>query len=114
LIGYAQVRWGEAPSCIAAISPGEIRRIYLVEAWQGRGLAQELLAACIDVLRQRASSAAWLGVWERNPRAISFYRKYGFVEAGEHEFRLGTDRQRDVIMVKALMPGERGWLGESG
>jgi hypothetical protein len=24
----------------------------------------------------------WLDIWERNPRAIIFYRKWGFVEAG--------------------------------
>ena len=114
LIGYAQVRWGETPSCIAARSPGEIRRIYLVEAWQGRGLAQYLLAACIDAIRQRGSDAAWLGVWEQNPRAISFYRKCGFVEAGEHVFRLGTEPQRDVIMIKVFTPGEQPRFVEIG
>jgi ribosomal protein S18 acetylase RimI-like enzyme len=44
----------------------------------------------------------WLGVWERNPRAISFYKKWGFVEEGDHTFALGGDPQRDIVMVRAV------------
>ena len=46
----------------------------------------------------------WLGVWERNPRAIAFYRKRGFIEVGAHVFRLGDDAQTDLIMQRDLMP----------
>lgn len=106
LIGYAQLRWGKPPACVEARRPGEIQRIYVVESWHGKGVAQALMAACIDAIRRRASDAAWLGVWEHNPRAIAFYRKSGFIEAGEHVFSLGGDPQRDVIMVKALATGE--------
>jgi ribosomal protein S18 acetylase RimI-like enzyme len=50
--------------------------------------------------RAKAAGAAalWLGVWERNPRALAFYRKWGFDVVGEHTFRLGDDPQRDLIM----------------
>jgi ribosomal protein S18 acetylase RimI-like enzyme len=48
----------------------------------------------------RGSDAVWLGVWEHNPRAISFYRKFGFVEAGEQTFHPGRDPQRDIVMVR--------------
>ena len=44
----------------------------------------------------------WLGVWERNPRAIAFYRKAGFVEVGSHTFVLGSDPQRDLVLVAPL------------
>lgn len=106
LIGYAQLRWGEPPACVTARHPGEIQRIYMVDGWHGKGVAQALMAACLDAMKQRGSEAVWLGVWEHNPRAISFYRKLGFVDAGEHVFSLGGDPQRDVIMVKAIAPGE--------
>jgi len=48
----------------------------------------------------------WLGVWERNARAIAFYRKQGFEVVGEQEFMLGADRQRDLVMARRLT-GER-------
>jgi RimJ/RimL family protein N-acetyltransferase len=43
-------------------------------------------------------------VWERNPRAIAFYAKLGFVEAGDHVFPVGNDPQRDVVMMLRRVP----------
>ena len=104
LIAYAQLRWGKAPDCVSAKSPGEIQRLYVVEDWHGKGIAQELMKACVDEIKQQGSDALWLGVWERNPRAISFYKKFGFVEVGDHTFPLGGDPQRDIVMVKSVGP----------
>ncbi len=100
LIGYAQLRWSHAPGCITAKRPGEIQRLYVTDDWHGRGIAQRLMSACIEEVAQRGSDAVWLGVWEHNSRAISFYRKFGFVPVGEHMFSLGGDPQRDIIMVR--------------
>jgi ribosomal protein S18 acetylase RimI-like enzyme len=41
-------------------------------------------------------------VWEENPRAISFYKKNGFVEFDKHIFRLGNDEQTDIMMKLPL------------
>lgn len=100
--GFAQVSWASAPACVEADSPGEIRRFYVLAAWHGRGIAQELMTACLDAFHQRGTDVAWLGVWERNPRAIAFYGKCGFAAVGEHAFTLGTDVQRDIIMARPL------------
>lgn len=102
LVGYAQLHWGEAPDCISAKRPGEIQRLYVIESWHSKGIAQELMIACIEEMKQRGSDTVWLGVWERNQRAISFYRKFDFVAAGEHTFPLGGDPQRDIIMIKSI------------
>ena len=40
----------------------------------------------------------WLGVWEKNLRALSFYRKNGFVAFDKHIFKLGNDIQTDILM----------------
>lgn len=105
VIGFAQLRLGDAPDFVSASKPVEIQRLYLAEQWHGKGLAQSLMAACIDEAKQLGSDAIWLGVWEQNPRAIMFYNKCGFLEAGEHRFQLGSDMQRDVVMVKPLLAG---------
>lgn len=44
----------------------------------------------------------WLGVWERNPRAIAFYERWGFATVGSHVFRLGSDDQTDLIMERPV------------
>ncbi len=102
LIGYAQLRWGEAPACVVALRPGEIQRLYVLADWHGHGVAQELMTASIAEARHRRADAIWLGVWERNPRALAFYRRCGFVEVGDHVFPLGNDPQRDLVMALSL------------
>lgn len=102
LAAYAQLRFGDAPSCVTGHAPGEIHRLYVHRDWHGRGLAQRLMDACLAALRGRGADVAWLGVWEHNPRAIAFYRKFGFTEVGDHVFPVGDDPQRDVVMVRSL------------
>jgi ribosomal protein S18 acetylase RimI-like enzyme len=102
LTAFAQLRWSEAPSCVSAKSPGEIQRLYVAKSWRGKGVAHDLMATCIKEMENRESDVVWLGVWERNPRAIAFYKKFGFEEVGDHVFPLGTDPQRDVIMTRSV------------
>ena len=104
LVGFAQLRWGSAPACVTGASPGEVQRIYVASEWHGKGIAQSLMHACLEALRQRGSDVVWLAVWERNPRAIAFYRKIGFVECGSHTFPVGNDPQRDIVMARELLP----------
>jgi RimJ/RimL family protein N-acetyltransferase len=42
-------------------------------------------------------------VWEHNPRAIAFYRKFGFVAVGDHIFPVDHDPQRDILMARPVM-----------
>lgn len=104
LVGFAQLRWGPGPDRGGAHLPAEIRRLYVTTEWQGRGVAQELMAALIRLAEAGGADQVWLGVWERNPRAIAFYRKCGFAEAGAQTFLLGADAQRDIVMTRALRP----------
>jgi ribosomal protein S18 acetylase RimI-like enzyme len=49
----------------------------------GRGVAQALMEHVLGRAAPLDADVAWLGVWERNPRAIAFYRKQGFEAVGE-------------------------------
>lgn len=102
LVGYAQLRWGAAPACVAAARPAEIRRIYVDARWHGRGVAQALLSEALAEARRGNADRVWLGVWEHNPRALAFYRKSGFAVVGEHVFQLGQDSQRDWVLCRGV------------
>lgn len=104
LIGYAQLRWATPPACVVAQAPGEIQRLYVTHDWHGQGIAQQLMQACLDAMDERGCDVVWLGVWEHNPRAITFYRKFGFVEVGDHTFTVGHDPQRDLILARSVRP----------
>lgn len=102
LIGYAQLHWGEPPTCVLAERPGEIQRFYILSSWHGQGIAQRLMNACIAEMEQKGADVVWLGVWESNPKAIAFYKKCGFVAVGEQIFPLGNDPQRDIVMARPV------------
>ncbi|MET3108131.1 ribosomal protein S18 acetylase RimI-like enzyme [Oxalobacteraceae bacterium GrIS 2.11] len=100
LIGFAQLRWGSWTTETQTKRCLEIQRLYVDEAWHGRGIAQQIMQECLAFSVAQGAEQVWLGVWENNPRAIRFYQKFDFVEAGEHIFMVGTDAQRDIIFVK--------------
>ena len=104
LAGYAQLREGAPPACVTGPAPIELLRFYVDPAWHGRGLAQALMDAVIAAAAARGAETLWLGVWERNPRAIAFYGKCGFRDVGSQEFVLGTERQTDRLMERGSGP----------
>lgn len=101
--GYVQLGRGPAPASISGAGPMEVVRFYLDSRWHGRGVAQRLMGAAVDAAREAGAGTLWLGVWERNQRAIAFYRKCGFRDAGTQEFVLGSDRQRDLVLERPLL-----------
>lgn len=97
--GYARLRENGAD---AAKNSLEIARLYATTAMIGKGVGKALMQACIEIARARGKGAVWLGVWEKNERAIRFYTAWGFEKVGEHAFVLGRDVQQDWIMEKKL------------
>lgn len=105
VVGYVQVARDEPrPPCVAAADAAALLRLYVDPAWHGRGLAARLMALAQDSARAFGSRHLWLSVWERNPRAIAYYRKSGWVEVGQAEFVVGSDRQRDQVFLLDLDP----------
>jgi ribosomal protein S18 acetylase RimI-like enzyme len=102
LIAYGQLRWASAPPCVVAARPAEVQRLYVDAPWHGKGVAQALMGSLLDTAVAGGADVAWLGVWEKNPRAISFYEKSGFAVVGDHVFVLGSDAQRDLVLAKRL------------
>ena len=103
LAGYALIRdGGETPECVGTRPSVELVRFYVDRPWHGRGVAVPLMVECEAEARRRGARGIWLGVWERNHRAVAFYRKCGFRDVGSHEFVLGTDRQTDRVMAREL------------
>ena len=109
LVGYAQLRWGTAPPCVLASKPAEIQRIYVDQQWHGKGIAQALMSRVFAAAALGNADQVWLGVWENNPRALAFYRKFGFSKVGYHVFQLGSDPQHDWILCRDV----RSWRSDA-
>lgn len=84
----------------------EIARIYALQSYIGKGVGSALMKKCIDQACELNKEIIWLGVWEKNQKAIHFYRKWGFEKFGTHIFILGDDPQTDWLMKKELATGD--------
>jgi len=60
------------------------------------------MQTCIDEAKQRRADVLWLDVWEKNPRAIAFYHKWGFTVVGEQGFQMGEELQHDLLMQRQV------------
>lgn len=104
LCGYAQLRRDAVRAQVPARHPVEIKRFYLDAASQGTGLARTLMEHVLAQASASGADAVWLGVWEHNPRAIAFYRRFGFREVDAAIFVVGDDPQRDLVLMRELVP----------
>ncbi len=100
--GYAKIMIGAVEDGISAEKPIELNRLYSHQKFLGKGVGQKLMEECFKIAKENDRDVMWLGVWEFNPRAQNFYRKYGFYEVGKHIFQLGSDPQIDILMQKRL------------
>jgi ribosomal protein S18 acetylase RimI-like enzyme len=101
-VGYAKLRSGALDPSVKGPDPVELERLYVDQAVVGGGIGAALMRAVLDAARRNGRKTLWLGVWERNARAIAFYERWGFEVVGAHVFRLGSDEQTDLIMHRAV------------
>lgn len=101
LVAYAE---GEAVGCGAARlnEPGtaEIKRMYVIPAYRGRGIAGHLLAALEDHAKVLGARQLVLETGDRQPESLAVYRRAGFEEIprfGEY-----ADSPLSMCMGKAL------------
>jgi len=100
--GYVMLREGAAPAMVPGPDVLQIVRLYSRRSAIGTGVGAVLMQRAIHEAAARGREALWLGVWERNARAIEFYRRHEFFEAGTQPFLLGTDQQDDIVMVRRI------------
>jgi len=102
VIGYLKVNMGDAQTEQQDLDALEIERIYVLKSFHGKKNGQLLFDKAIEIAQKNKRTSVWLGVWEKNHKAIAFYEKNGFVEFDRHLFILGEDAQTDLMMKKDL------------
>jgi diamine N-acetyltransferase len=102
VIGYLKINFGNAQTELNENEALEIERIYVLNEFHGKKVGQILYEKALEIAKQYESKYLWLGVWEANKRAISFYQKNGFIAFDKHIFKLGNDEQTDIMMKLKL------------
>jgi GNAT superfamily N-acetyltransferase len=80
----------------------EIARFYVDRRHRGTGLSRELLIHSRHAAWEFAAAAIWLCAWERNPRALAFYRKNGFVDVGVMSIRVPPTLFHDIVFASEI------------
>ena len=102
MAGYLRVNWGNAQTEQELEDAFEIQRLYVLQEFQGLGLGKQLFEFALDLAEQSGATWAWLGVWERNFKAQSFYARYGFERFSQHHFPVGDKIDTDWLLKKKL------------
>jgi len=109
-VGYAMVVAPELPTFAVLPTDIELKRIYLFSRFRAAPVtgspgvrpAQALLDAAIADARALGRTRLLLGTHANNQRAIAFYRRNAFAEAGTRTFQVGTQVCSDLIFAKQL------------
>jgi ribosomal protein S18 acetylase RimI-like enzyme len=75
----------------------ELRQLYLLPDWHGRGVAQALMDWALGEARRRGGREVYLSVFTQNYRAQAFYRRYGFAFVAPYKFMVGDQADEDEI-----------------
>lgn len=102
IAGYIKLNYADAQTELQDHQSLEVERIYVSAVHQGKQIGRHLLYFAIQLATSKNFKSVWLGVWEHNDRAIKFYQQHGFTLFGSHDFMLGNDLQKDVLMRKML------------
>ena len=80
-----------------------IHLLVIDQAWRGRGLARELLLACLDESRARGLVSARLDATANNKPAIRLYESEGFEIVGEDSIDVGFDEEIPFVVMELVL-----------
>jgi GNAT superfamily N-acetyltransferase len=116
-VGYAMLAAPDLPTVQTSPQDIELKRIYLFSRFRSKNTpvtnppvgspadvrpGQALMDAAVAGARALGKTRLLLGTHEGNERAIAFYRRNGFSEAGRRTFQVGSQQCCDLVLAKAL------------
>ena len=97
-IGYFKLNSEDSQTEAMGNNAIELERIYVIREFQGRGFGKEILEKVIEMGKNKMKHFLWLGVWQKNLKAIEFYKTHGFKIFDSHPYWVGKDKQTDWLM----------------
>ena len=90
---------------IAKHTSVELKRIYVLKEYHSQKAGAALMNFALNFAAEKMYELVWLGVWEHNEKAKSFYKKFGFENTGAtHFFPIGNTPQTDCWLIKFINP----------
>ena len=92
----------DVAAAVASRPTAELSKVYVLAGQHGRGVAATLIAAAVEVARERGVASVWLGVNQGNGKANRFYEKNGFAVVGTRKFLVGGREEDDFVRERLL------------
>ena len=102
LVAYMKLNLPPAQSDLNEKESLELERIYVRKDYKGSGYGRFLIKKALSFARENRCTYIWLGVWEKNVKAIEFYKKMSFEIFDTHTFQMGDEIQNDYILKMEL------------
>ena len=103
-VGHALAGPCSLPHAEVQPDDGELKRLYLLRAYQNGGWGRRMFDAVLAWLERDGPRTLWIGVWSENLGAQRFYARYGFERAGDYDFVVGNIRDHEYILRRPAHP----------
>ena len=115
LIGFAVTVIGAAHDLAPSNAPAELDKLYVQECYTGLGIGARLLHDAELQAAAAGASTLWLTPWSGNLRALHFYRRQGYTDAGLTWFHIEHEAHANRVYVKPLVgtADDAGGIGTS-
>lgn len=100
-VGYAVLGPVDLP-LQTSVQDMELKRIYLLHRFHGEGVGRRLMNIALEAATSAGARRLLLGVYDGNHRALAFYARHGFSEAGRKPFQVGSRVYDDLVLGRPL------------
>ena len=104
LVAYCKLGPPYLPAPDDGRSKCELRQLYILEGWKGRGIGVHMMDWAMDWAAASGCEDMYLSVFSENLRAQRLYERYGFEKVGEFDFIVGEQADHEFLYRKTLRP----------
>ncbi len=98
IAGYTKLRSDRSRPDLLGFAAMEMERIYIGSRYYRKGLGTVLFNHALDYSRRQGFNLLWLAVWQKNQKALSFYKNSGMEIFGVQSFTVGSVLNEDFVL----------------
>lgn len=101
-VGYSKVILNLAEKNVKSNKVCSLDKIYVLNDFISMKIGYQLLEATVEKAKALGFEDMWLYTYYKNEKAVNFYLKTGFIEAGRHTFFVNKAGYENIVFLKEL------------
>jgi len=102
IVAYIKIERDIQPYEFIVHKPICISRLYVKKGYQRLSIGSTLISEALLISANESYKVIWLGVWNKNLKAIQLYERHGFSKFGMYQFVMGNDISDDFLMKRKV------------